>query len=121
MASLGKSELVKLFNGAGNYILWMLRVILVYAGQALFDEVSAAVKPTNSTLCGAAYNADLACKTDKFIYLRGRVTRREDQEQVVRDSVVVLIRANKTEHLDSLAGILAIVLLEIAFKYHFGW
>lgn len=67
------------------------------------------------------YNADLVCKTDKFIHLLGRITCKEDQEQAVRNRVVVLVRANKTEHLDSLAGILPIVLLEIAFKYHFDW
>ena len=53
LVSLGKSELVRLINGARDYIkTWMLRVILVYADQALFDEVSAEIKPTDRILSG---------------------------------------------------------------------
>ena len=81
---------------------WMLRVILVYADQALFDEVSAETKPTDRILSDVAYNADLACKTDKFLYLLGRITDKEDQEEAVRNGVVALFDANKPEYLDPL-------------------
>ena len=75
LVSLGKSELVRLVNGARDDIkAWMLRMILVYADQALFDEVFAETKPTDDILSDVAYNADLACKTDKFLYLLGKIT-----------------------------------------------
>ena len=74
----------------------------MYADQALFDEVSAEIKPTDGILSNVAYNADLACKTDKFLYLLGRITDKGEQEEAVRIGVDALFDANKSEYLDPL-------------------
>jgi len=103
LISLGSHGLVKLINGAIDYIKsWMLNMALVYADQALFDEVSAETKPTYYILREAASSADLACKTDKFLYLLGKITDKGRQEQAVRLGVEALFHANKPEYLDPL-------------------
>ena len=74
----------------------------MYTDQALFDEVSAEIKPTDGILRNVACSADLACKTDKFIHLLGKITDKGDQEQAVRNGVDELFDANKPEYLDPL-------------------
>ena len=46
LVSFGKPKLIKLVNSANDESTksWMLKVILAHADQALFDEVSAAIK-----------------------------------------------------------------------------
>jgi len=106
LVSLGKSELVKLVNGAGNYKTWMLSVILVYADQELIDEVSAETKPTDDVLSYAASNADVTCKSDKFIYILGIITGKRCQGFAVGSGVAALFIANKSEYLDPMLSAL---------------
>ena len=104
LVSLGKPKLVKLVNSANDEYTksWMLRAILAYADQALFDEVSATIKPTTDTLCYVANSAELARQTSKFIYLLGRIADKDDQEFAVTRGVEALFNANKPEYLDPL-------------------
>ena len=44
----------------------------------------------------------MACRTDKFLYLLGKITDKGEQEQAVRNGVGALLRANKSEYLDPL-------------------
>jgi len=103
LVSFEKPELVKLVKGARDDIkTWMLNMVLTYADQALIDEVSAEIKPTDDLLRRVASSADLVCKTDKFIYLIGRITGKGDQEWAVRLGVGALFDADKSEYLDPL-------------------
>jgi len=103
LVSLEKPKLVKLVNRAEDFIkAWMLRAILIHAGQPLFDEVFLETRPSDFTLSCVACSAELACDTGKFIYLLGRITDKDDQEFAVTRGVEALFNAKKPECFDPL-------------------
>lgn len=108
LLSLGSVKLVELINGTNNNQKpWILQIILVCANQSLLNTVFAELKPSNDLLSRVAKSADLVCKSQRFTYLLGKITDKEEQERAVRQGVEVLFKAKKTECLDPLLDALS--------------
>ena len=107
LVAMKSSRLVKLINSARNdNKQWMLQVILAHADQLLIDNLFAKLNIPSHLLRDVANSADLACIPQRFIYLLGRITDKEDQEWAVEKGVGALFNRGKTECLIPLVSAL---------------
>ena len=108
LISLGSSRVVELINVISyGTKQWMLRVLLVHAGQPLIDKVFAALKPPSKILPSLAYSAELTCIPQIFTYILGKITgKHTHQEFAVKLGVRALFDRHKTECFDSLLNAL---------------
>lgn len=124
--NLESSKLVQLIN-SGDYETqeWTLQVVLAHIDLSALDNVFDEINLPNYFLSRAAYNADLACIPQRFIYLLGRINNSKDQEVAVRNGVAVLFNKHKTECLEHLVSALGEWILsgdldDVAIKWAFS-
>jgi hypothetical protein len=107
LISLGSSELVDMIYNAHALIrIGLLQVLLVYASQQLLDEIFDALEFPNNILSDVANNEELACTSQRFTYLLGKIPDKGEQEVAVENGVVILFAKNKAEYFDPLISAL---------------
>jgi len=106
LISLESPKLVELIKSANfDNEVWLLRVVLIFAGLLLINQVFDAVKPSDNILGHVAESAYVACIPEKLTYLVKRITDKDGQEWAVTNGVMVLF-GEKIEGFDPLLSAL---------------
>ena len=92
LTSLESHKLVELFNDAEYVYPWLLQVPLIHVDQERFiGRVFEVLKLSNDIMSSIAYSAELACMSQRFAHLQGKIPDKDYQEWAVKLGVSILV------------------------------
>lgn len=99
---LGTDKVVELINDTRYTKSWLLTLVLLYADDQFIDHVFNQATLSNIVLGDTAWDAFLACRPDKFIYVLKKIPREHQDHYLAR--VVELFEKNRIECVEPLVS-----------------
>ena len=99
---LGTDKVVELINDTRYTKSWLLTLVLLYADDQFIDHVFNQATLSNIVLGDTAWDASLACRPDKFIYVLKKIPRERQDHYLAR--VVELFEENRIECVEPLVS-----------------